>query len=242
MPGVFADLALATDGQHQVGYFVQVGAPESHAVMWNGSAASAVSLHPSGAVQSQAVAAADGLEGGWVQFTSGGGQQAVIWAGSAQSLTNLHPGPSFTESQVLGMASGQQVGWAQTLGHPHAALWRGNAATFMDLNPSGSDGSRLYGTCGSAQVGYASFGGVNSAAIWFGSSQNFVSLPLPAGYFQSVATCVAEANGIFYVGGYATTSVNPHDEAFMWVSVPGPGSACVAFCGSVLSLRRRRRT
>jgi hypothetical protein len=137
--------ALATDGQRQAGYYIQNPGGYQQAVMWTGSAGSAVSLHPSGAQQSTATAVADGLEGGWVVYPANGAPRwAALWSGSAQSVTILNPGPSYIDSTVQGMAQGQQVGWAQVFGfNTHAALWRGTAASFVDMNPPGAAGSFL---------------------------------------------------------------------------------------------------
>jgi hypothetical protein len=238
------DAALATDGQEQAGYYIPAAGEPERAVVWHGTAASAVSLHPAGAVYSRASAVADGQQGGYVRFASGNqAKWASLWSGTAESVSILHPGPNFVESEILGMAQGQQVGYAFALGqNDHAALWSGTAASYLDLNPPGAGLSFLYGTCGSAQVGYANLAGHNGAGVWFGTAESFVSLAafLPAGYFQSVATCVAEANGVFYVGGYATNSVTHNDEAFMWVGVPGPGASMWVAAG-LLAMRRRIR-
>ena len=77
----------------------------------------------------------------------------------------------------------------------------------------------------------------NTAGIWFGTADSFVPLApfLPSVYYQSVATCVAEANGVFYVGGYATTTASPsHDEAFLWVGVPAPASMAAFLLAALL--------
>jgi hypothetical protein len=220
------------------------GQSESQHVVWHGSAASAVSLHPAGALYSRASGVADGLQGGYVRYATGNqAKWASLWAGAAQSISILHPGSAFIQSEILGTAPGQQVGWAEHTGQAeHAAMWTGSAASYVDLNPPGAGLSFLYGTCGSAQVGYANLAGNNGAGIWFGTPDSFISLAafLPAGYYQSVATCVAEANGTYYVGGYATSSATHNDEAFMWVGVPSPATLA-PLAGALLLPTRRRR-
>ncbi len=236
------DAALATDGQEQAGYYIPAPGEPERAVVWRGTAASAVSLHPTGATYSRARAVADGQQGGYVDFTAPP-RSAALWSGSAESFLSLHPGAGYNASEIYGMSPGQQVGYAEHAGQSqHAALWRGSAASYVDLNPPGAGLSFLYGTCGSAQVGYANLAGQDVAGIWFGTPESFVSLAafLPAGYYQSSATCVAEAGGVFYVGGYATNSVSHNDEAFLWVGVPGPGASALAFAAAGTLLRRRR--
>ncbi len=233
---------LGADGQQQVGYYVQTPGGQDRAVLWHGTAASAVSLHPTGATSSMATSTADGLVGGWVEFPTA--IQAALWAGSAQSVTYLHPGPLYAESHITAMAPGQQAGWVRRFDqNSHAALWSGTAASFLDLNPPSAAASFLYGTCGNAQVGNANLPGLgNTAGVWFGTADSFVPLApfLPPGYFQSTATCIAESNGTFYVGGYATSIATGQDEAFMWVGVPGPGPMTILLLAAPLATRRRR--
>jgi len=67
-----------------------------------------------------------------------------------------------------------QAGYVILPGNPvHAAVWSGNAASFVDLNPPGADHSEARGGGGQAQGGYAYFinGSVASvqAALWYGS-------------------------------------------------------------------------
>jgi hypothetical protein len=103
--------------------------------------------------------------------------------------------------------------------------------------------AELYATCGSAQVGAAStnqFG--STAAIWFGTAESFVPLSsyLPPEYYASVATSVAAANGVYYVGGYAFRSGGT--DAVLWVGIPAPPSAVVFLCaGAALTVWRPRR-
>jgi hypothetical protein len=63
----------------------------SHAGLWNGSAASWVDLHPTGAVTSEAFDTDGSIQVGFVNFTSlESGKRASLWNGSAASWISLH--------------------------------------------------------------------------------------------------------------------------------------------------------
>lgn len=170
--------------------------------------------------------------------------RAALWSGTAESFVSLHPGPEFRDSDVFGMAPGQQVGYAGRIGqNHHAALWTGSAESHIDLNPPIAGFSVLLATCGSAQVGYASTNlhGV-TAGDWFGTPESFVPLApfLPPGYGQSIAPSVAFDGSQYLVGGYARNLATNRDEAFLWIGVPGPGSAAVLIGAGAWAVRRRR--
>jgi hypothetical protein len=232
---------LAMDGAQQAGnLYEDVGTLRTRAVVWSGTAESAVVLHPAGASWSSATGVAAGQQCGYVWFPApNDGYKAVLWSGSAQSMTYLHPAGA-QESQALGMAAGQQVGWTHAPGqNPQAAMWSGTAASYVDMNPPGAAVSKLLATCGSAQVGWASTAEGFVGGIWFGSAASFVPLSLGPD-FQVKATSVAERNGTYYVGGYALDVVNGGTHAWMWVGVPAPGSASLLALAGLLGGRRRR--
>ena len=231
----------ATDGQEQV------GRADTAAYLWHGTAGSAVSLHPAGAALSNALAVADGHEGGWIQLTNGSGPyHAALWSGSAASFVDMNG--AFLESQVLGMAAGQQVGWARPFGAggPYAIVWNGTAASAVNFNPPGAGTSTLWATCGSAQAGSAPFAGFGGdAGIWFGTPGSFVDLAafLPAGmFYNSAATCIAEQNGVYYVGGYASPAAGGGNHAFLWIGVPSPGAGMILALGCAVFAHRHRRS
>ena len=243
--GTWYSQANATAGNDQVGYAQLVITGPLHAGLWHGSAQSFVDLNPPGAMSSSASSVVGGLQGGGAVFPTpqGSAAHAGLWTGSAHSFIDLHPGQEFVDSGITGMVEGQQVGAARRVtGNTHAALWRGTPQTYLDLAPPNSGFSILYGTCGSAQVGYANTLSLGiTAGIWFGTPESFVPLApyLPAGYYESIATSVAEVNGTFYVGGYATNATSGSHDAFLWVGVPAPASGLIL--GAGLVLRRHRR-
>ena len=220
-------------GSQQVGDYYTPGV--GHAALWSGTAQSFVDLHPAGAQLSIAYATDGVQQGGYVQFVA---PHAALWSGTAASMLDLNPIGS-SGSHITGMVPGQQVGYA-TLGTPgidHAGIWSGSAASWIDLNPPNSY-SQLFATCGSAEVGILN--GFD-AAIWFGTPQSVIDLHsfLPNSYYYSIATSIAEEDGVFYVGGWAEQAAGTR-EAFLWVGVPSPSTLSLAAPILLTSFRRRR--
>ena len=137
------------DGE-EVGYVSSIAYPDgdssgyrstSRAVKWNGSAASAVDLHPVGYVASEAVCTSGTQQGGWGLTFSGvsQSQHAMLWSGSPETAVDLHP-VGYTDSKVTAMFGSRQVGegWIGTQGIygsvRHALAWNGSADTVVDLN------------------------------------------------------------------------------------------------------------
>ncbi len=144
-----------TSGTQQVGSAYGFDASHnsySHALLWTGSAASAVDLHPTnlpGIVSSEALAT-DGLQQvGWgAPYLTPG--HAFLWSGTANSVVDLNP-PGFYGSDAYGVRNGKQVGYALATDgtdyHQHALLWTGTAASAVDLHlllPSSFESSRAY--------------------------------------------------------------------------------------------------
>src|SRR3954462_1775168 len=74
---------------------------DSHAILWTGTAASAVDLNPSpsGATMSQAYGVADGQQVGFSGGTATGNPHAILWTGTAASAVDLNPS-GFTNSDA----------------------------------------------------------------------------------------------------------------------------------------------
>jgi hypothetical protein len=114
----------------------------NHAVMWSGTAASAIDLHPSG-FDASAALATDGIQqGGWAYSASAAGGSylhAMMWLGSAASAVDLQPA-GFVDTLVSAMGATTQVGEGWTAGafqfgsYRHALAWSGSAASVIDLN------------------------------------------------------------------------------------------------------------
>ena len=109
----------------------------SKAVLWHGTAASMVILHPAGFYSSRVLATNGTQEGGWAYGTSG--IHAMLWSGSAASFIDLHPAGYF-DTRVTAMSATMQVGDGWVGGnthapgaHRHALAWTGSASSVIDL-------------------------------------------------------------------------------------------------------------
>jgi hypothetical protein len=109
-------------------------------------------------------------------------------------------------------------------GNYHACLWRGTAASFVDLNPPGLISSRLYGVDESQQVGIATVNGAIHAAYWSGTARSFVDLHavLPDNYSESDALAVWTDGLRTLVVGQAINRTTNATEAVLWKLTPPP--------------------
>jgi hypothetical protein len=165
--------ALGTSGTQQVGDGFGIAANGTlfqHALLWNGTADSAVDLQPKnmGAYTESVAYGTNGTQqvgAGWGRHAKNAFPfHALLWNGTAQSAVDLNPKklPGITGSTAFGTSGTQQVGIGlgeDTLGtYEHALLWSGTAASAVDLNPTNFSGiifqgSEALGTNGVYQVG-----------------------------------------------------------------------------------------
>jgi len=145
--GYLRSRALATSGKQQVGWasklFYHGGGPDfpifsaepipigDEAILWSGTAESAITLHPSSWGYSRAYGVANGEQVGY-----GGGHSsadevhALHWRGSAESVIDLHTflPPEYSESFARGINdNGDVVGGAILRSNPQqfqAVLWK----------------------------------------------------------------------------------------------------------------------
>lgn len=142
--------ALGVHDSQQVGYASSLPYPTlpadslgyhttSHALLWTGSAASVVDLHPVGYDASEASATNGLQQGGWVYSIAANSQHAALWSGTPASVVDLHPA-GYTDSKVTALTATKQVGegWTGPAGMPgsvrHALVWQGTADSVIDLN------------------------------------------------------------------------------------------------------------
>jgi hypothetical protein len=123
---------------------------------------------------------------------------AASTASAQWTVTNLHPaGASESYGYAIGPAPAgiQEGGYATISNSPHAALWSGAAASFVDLNPSLASNSAVYGVSAGQQAGIATVSNVQLATRWSGTaaSSQFLSV-----LESSTAYCIS--NGM--TGGY----------------------------------------
>ncbi|MGB7925063.1 MAG: hypothetical protein WCF57_17615 [Pyrinomonadaceae bacterium] len=138
--GFGAGRALGTDGTQQVGTgYTVIGINAwsgPYAVLWSGTAASAVNLNPQGSIASQANAVSGGQQVGFDFYP----RHALLWNGSAESAVDLHPAGNYATSEANATNGTQQAGFgfvgdeATQIGHSHALVWSGTPSSAIDLN------------------------------------------------------------------------------------------------------------
>jgi hypothetical protein len=134
-PGFTESEAFGVFGTTQVGSGLGPATDNRfHALMWHGTADGFVDLHPAGFSNSYArkVSATKQLGNG----NDGRFPHGLLWSGSAESVVNLSP--AGMRSSAWDMAGDMQVGSAQPVAiesRAHAYIWRGTAASGVDLHP-----------------------------------------------------------------------------------------------------------
>lgn len=120
--------AMGTSGTREVGYVRNGQTNQFRATLWSGTAASAIDLHPPGAMHSWAYDIDAGVEVGMATMPA---PHAVAWLGTAASMIDLHnllpPGPQFSQSQAYSIDdAGIIYGVAfDGAGRIHAVQWVG---------------------------------------------------------------------------------------------------------------------
>lgn len=228
--GFGAGRALSTDGIQQVGYGQQVignnAFSGAFAVLWTGTADSAINLNPPDSIESQARAVAGGQQVGFGYYP----HHALLWTGSAESVVDLHPA-GYTSSEANATNGVQQAG-AGFIGdmdaptsQSHALVWSGSAASAVDLNqflpPGYTDAAATGIDAGGTVVGWASKGPRNNPA----NVHAMMWVPGTAGatFAQSLALSqptVVAGNGV---------------QATVMLSLPAPeGGATVTLTNAII--------
>ncbi len=114
--------------------------PGTRAVLWTGTAASAVDLHPIGYDASQALATNGTQQGGHAYIALPTPRQhAMMWSGSPDTSIDMHPA-AYSDSRITALTATKQVGdgWMGPMGQPgsvrHALVWSGTPESVVDLN------------------------------------------------------------------------------------------------------------
>lgn len=128
------------------------------------------------------------------------------------TVTNLHPTGPF-ESFGHGVTLGNQVGHVN-FGDTHAALWSGNASSFVDLHPDVASDSKAYAADGNMQAGYVVINTQPHASIWSGSAASWFDLN-PPGFNPSVVFGISGGTQVGYI------SVSNKRNAAKWTGTPG---------------------
>lgn len=104
--------------------------------------------------------------------------------GQEWTVANLHP-LGAERSAVLSVTPTQQGGYVRISGTPKAAVWSGSAATYSNLDPTGSGSSEIYVTTGNLQGGQFTDGGIR-AGLWSGSAGSVVNMNPPGATFSII--------------------------------------------------------
>jgi hypothetical protein len=198
-------------GGQQVG--TVLGA-QVHAMLFRGTAASAVDLHPAGFTFSAGTGTNGTIQAGQGR-TSGGQLHALLWQGTAASVVDLNPFNT-DESHVNDVTGNEQVGFFHIAETYHAVLWHGTSASAVDLNRADYTSSFANGTSGTQQVGTAypqAEAGLPHAVLWSGTASSAIDLR-PSGYNESVGNDVAGNQQVGYAVPNGSVDNNAH--AMLW--------------------------
>jgi len=177
-PAKYTDTwAMATGGGAQVG----MGDPKtkgkrwqdkkSRGLVWHGSSDAIVLPAPD-----NVEITVSGTDGEFHVGTLDGGI-AVLWRGEQSEPIEL--GPKDVASEALAVRDGEQVGLVWSKEGAHGALWKGSAASLVDLTPKGFKSARALDCAGGFQVGFTMkreclASGIASlegrAVLWHGSN------------------------------------------------------------------------
>jgi hypothetical protein len=126
--------AYAVRGTLQAGYAYPAGSSAAHAVLWHGTAASAVDLTPSTITSAYVAALGTNSEAGCGTPVGQSVTHALLWHGTAASMIDLHP-TGFTDSCARAAQGKVQAGYGHVAssGALHALVWTGKASTAVDL-------------------------------------------------------------------------------------------------------------
>lgn len=211
--GAYNSKINAVSGTDRVG-FIQVGVYiDNRACIWSGPGENYTNLHPSYATESEAYGASDGFQVGFFSNYQGG-PRAALWAGTANSTIDLHP-IGMSHSKALSVSNGSQVGYVTSF-YNIAALWYGNATSFVRLGPENTS-STAYGVLDSYQVGVAGTGNfqVNRASVWTGTAASRVEIN-PEGYYSSEARAISKDDSNYYIVGFGYPTNGSQPRALLW--------------------------
>jgi hypothetical protein len=186
-----AVIRRATDTQQIGEGGIDPSIGDTHALLWSGTAASVVDLHPAGFKTSTGSAIAGNVQGGAGQLTvTTEGNHALLWRGTAASVVDLHPS-GYYNTYVSGVTASGDLQFGSGIltrgGYNHALLWRGTAASVVDLNSTGYVASQIFDVSESTQGGTitpSASPGNEHAALWRGTAASVVDLH-PAGFQSS---------------------------------------------------------
>jgi hypothetical protein len=211
-----------TNGVQQVGS--ALGSEPYHAFLWNGTAESAVDLHPTQLI-GPGYSEAFGTNG--IQQVGVGNTHALMWMGTPESAIDLHPSllPHILGSIATATDGLQQVGWGWLDANyqlpRHALVWSGTAESAVDLHPTnllGFEQTTATGVSSGQQVGYGNVlvdegVGRSHALLWTGTADTALDLH-PVNLSQFTDSLATATNGNYQVGAGASLTQPAH--ALLW--------------------------
>jgi len=137
----------------------------------------------------------------------------------AEQMRHMQQDQGFVELVRQAISGDQQTGYVVQSGAYRAALWRGSAASYVDLAPPGSVHSMAYATDGVHQWGFQTFntpqGARSHAGYWSGTAASFVSFNPDQGR-NSAIRGVGGGQQV----GYTTLTSAPGTYAALWNGSP----------------------
>jgi hypothetical protein len=118
-----------------------------------------------------------------------------------------------------------QVGYAVFGAQSRAGLWRGTAATWVDLHPQGAQWSDGWGTFDGQQVGYSRMSGLYRACVWTGSAESCEDLSTTLGggnYGDTVARSIWNDGATVFVCGDGFNLATGRGETLLWTRTTTP--------------------
>src|SRR5262249_18147182 len=131
-------------------------------------------------------------------------------------------------------------------GTSHAGMWSGTAASWVDLNPAGSNYSAIEAMIGTVQAGWDDDpSGTTHAGVWNGTAGSFedLSLLLPGSWGNTEATGIWSDASKLYVSGWGLSHQDFDYHALLCtrpISAPEPDTAALLCLGGLTVIRRRR--
>ena len=150
-----------------------------HAYVWSGTAASAVDLHPTGYLSSEAMAVRGSYQAGYA-VTSLGYMHAMVWHGTAASaidLNNFLPSGYLT-SEVLGFdPDGSLVGFASNGTYTYPVVWSPSSTHYMTASQDVAPGAGGWTTQGINLTLSSPFTTAGTTLVWYvnGGASNSVA-------------------------------------------------------------------
>jgi autotransporter-associated beta strand protein len=149
--------ALAISNGVEVGSATIAASGRTHAMAWNGTAASYVDLHsalPSSLTDSGAASVSGTQVVGTANDISGAAH-AIIWNTAGTQYVDLTPS-GYTGADGEATSGSEQAGDVVAAdGNPHATAWYGSANSYVDLQtylPGGYVGSTAYGVDSTGRI------------------------------------------------------------------------------------------